>query len=186
MRLKNNFLCIVALALSSLNLAADPQAGKTEQTEITSRWQPLFNGKDLSGWHPLPGGKWQVKDGTILGTCAKSEKRHGLLVSDKTYKNFILRAKFKVITGDSGLYFRVQKTGTRAGVKGFQAEVDNTPQVGGLYETAGRAWVKEPAPALIKRIYQPGKWTQITITAMGDHITVSLNGTTTTELLADQ
>ena len=75
-----------------------------------AHWVDLFNGSDLSGWHTMPGGKWEAKGGVILGTSQKAEKRHGLLVSDKEYSNFILRAKFKVTRGDSGLYFRVQKT----------------------------------------------------------------------------
>ncbi|BDS06640.1 hypothetical protein NT6N_16800 [Oceaniferula spumae] len=152
----------------------------------SAKWSPLFNGTDLTGWHTLPGGKWEVVDGVITGTSGKSEKRHGLLVTDKTYKNFILRAKFKVTKGDSGLYFRVQKINNQVAVKGFQAEVDNSKQVGGLYETAGRAWTKEPDPKLIAKVYYPGEWTQITVTAIGDDITVSLNGVVVTELLGDK
>lgn len=151
-----------------------------------SQWVPLFNGKDLTGWHTQPGGKWEVKDGIIIGTCQKSEKRHGLLVSNKTYKNFILRAKFRVTKGNSGLYFRAQKTNTAVAVKGFQAEVDNNQHVGGLYETAGRAWTKKPDPKIITQIYRPKDWNQITVTAIGDDITVSLNGITVTELLGDK
>ena len=150
-----------------------------------SSWTPLFNSKNLTGWHTMPGGKWEVVDGVITGTSAKAEKRHGLLVSDKTYKNFILRAKFKVTKGDSGLYFRALKTKTRAAIKGFQAEVDKSPQVGGLYETAGRAWVKSPDPNLIAKVVKHGDWNQIIVTAIGDDITVSLNGVTVTELLGD-
>jgi len=152
----------------------------------SARWEPLFNGKDLAGWHTLPGGKWEVVDGIIKGTSEKTEKNHGLLVTDKIYKNFILRAKFKVTKGDSGLYFRVQKTNTKVAVKGFQAEVDNSKQVGGLYETAGRAWTKEPDPKVISKVYQAGQWNQMTITAVGDDITVSLNGLVVTELLGDK
>ncbi|NIP96186.1 MAG: DUF1080 domain-containing protein [Akkermansiaceae bacterium] len=148
-------------------------------------WKPLFNGKDLTGWHPVPGGEWKVVDGTILGTSPKSEPRHGLLMTDKRFRNFIVRAKFKVQKGDSGFYFRVEKTGTNVSVKGFQAEVDNSPEVGGLYETAMRAWVKKPDPALIREIVTPGEWTDILVTAIGDDLTVSLNGVTVTELLGD-
>lgn len=148
-------------------------------------WTDIFNGKDLTGWHTSPGGNWEVKDGVILGTSKKSEKRHGLLVSDKEYSNFILRAKFKVSKGDSGLYFRVQKTNTHVSVKGFQAEVDNSKEVGGLYETAGRAWTKKPDPKVIAKIYKPKEWNQMVVTAIGDDITVSINGITVTELLGD-
>ena len=59
------------------------------------KWQPLFNGKDLDGWHPVPGGKWEVVDGTILGTSPRSEPRHGLLMTDKRFKNFRVRALFE-------------------------------------------------------------------------------------------
>ena len=65
-------------------------------TGAEPKWQPLFNGRDLDGWHPVPGGKWEVVDGTILGTSPRSEPRHGLLMTDKRFKNFRVRAKFKV------------------------------------------------------------------------------------------
>lgn len=155
-------------------------------TEAEPKWQPLFNGKDLDGWHPVPGGKWEVVDGTILGTSPRSEPRHGLLMTDKRFKNFRVRARFKVTSGDSGFYFRVEKTNTHVSVRGFQAEVDNSREVGGLYETSMRAWVSKPDPKLIARTVKPGEWTDLLVTAVGDDITVSLNGVKVTELLADK
>ena len=155
-------------------------------TGAEPKWQPLFNGKDLDGWHPVPGGKWEVVDGTILGTSPRSEPRHGLLMTDKRFKNFRVRARFKVTSGDSGFYFRVEKTNTHVSVRGFQAEVDNSREVGGLYETSMRAWVSKPDPKLIARTVKPGEWTDLLITAVGDDITVSLNGVRVTELLGDK
>ena len=155
-------------------------------TGAEPKWQPLFNGKDLDGWHPVPGGKWEVVDGTILGTSPRSEPRHGLLMTDKRFKNFTVRAKFKVTSGDSGFYFRVEKTNTHVSVRGFQAEVDNSREVGGLYETSMRAWVSKPDPKLIARTVKPGEWTDLLVTAVGDDITVSLNGVRVTELLGDK
>ncbi|MBB08792.1 MAG: hypothetical protein CMN03_11105 [Roseibacillus sp.] len=155
-------------------------------TVAEPKWQPLFNGKDLDGWHPLPGGKWEVVDGTILGTSPRSEPRHGLLMTDKRFKNFRVRARFKVTSGDSGFYFRVEKTNTHVSVRGFQAEVDNSREVGGLYETSMRAWVSKPDPKLIARTVKPGEWTDLLVTAVGDDITVSLNGVKVTELLGDK
>ncbi len=55
---------IVCLALSQ------PSAGN--QPEFV----PLFDGKTLDGWHTLPGGNWEFKDGVLIGTSKKSEKRH--------------------------------------------------------------------------------------------------------------
>ena len=148
-------------------------------------WKDLFNGRNLDGWHPVPGGKWEVVDGTILGTSPRSEPRHGLLMTDRRFKNFRVRAKFKVTSGDSGFYFRVEKTNTHVSVRGFQAEVDNSKEVGGLYETSMRAWVRKPDPTVISKLVKPGTWTDLLVSAIGDSITVSLNGTKVTELLND-
>lgn len=149
-------------------------------------WEPLFNGKDLTGWHTQPGGEWKVVDGVIVGTSASSERRHGLLVSDRELTNFILRAKFRVHEGNSGLYFRAEETDTNVAVRGFQAEVDRSSAVGGLYETAMRGWVRKPDPDVIENIVTHGEWVSITVTAIDDDVTVSLNGTTVTELLGDK
>lgn len=149
-------------------------------------WEPLFNGKDLTGWHTQPGGEWKVVDGVIVGTSASSERRHGLLVSDRELTNFILRAKFRVHEGNSGLYFRAEETDTNVAVRGFQAEVDRSSAVGGLYETAMRGWVRKPDPDVIENILTHGEWVSITVTAIDDDVTVSLNGTTVTELLGDK
>ncbi|MEC7355727.1 MAG: DUF1080 domain-containing protein [Planctomycetota bacterium] len=149
-------------------------------------WEPLFNGKDLTGWHTQPGGEWKVVDGVIVGTSASSERRHGLLVSDRELTNFILRAKFRVREGNSGLYFRAEETDTNVAVRGFQAEVDRSSAVGGLYETAMRGWVRKPDPDVIENIVTHGEWVNITVTAIDDDVTVSLNGTTVTELLGDK
>ena len=149
-------------------------------------WEPLFNGKDLTGWHTQPGGEWKGVDGVSVGTSASSESRHGLLVSDRELTNFILRAKFRVHEGNSGLYFRAEETYTNVAVRGFQAEVDRSSAVGGLYETAMRGWVRKPDPDVIENILTHGEWVSITVTAIDDDVTVSLNGTTVTELLGDK
>ena len=149
-------------------------------------WQPLFNRQDLTGWHTQPGGEWTVEDGVIVGKSEASERRHGLLVSDRDFSNFILRAKFRVHEGNSGLYFRAEETETAVAVRGFQAEVDTSPAVGGLYETAMRGWVIKPDPKIIEKIVSHGDWVSITVTAINNDLTVSLNGTTVSQLVNDE
>jgi len=166
---------VLAFGAAPLSVAAEANEG----------FQPLFDGRSLAGWHALPGGTWQVKDGVIVGTSAKSEPRHGLLVSDKTYSDFTVRFKFRVVSGNSGFYFRSEKVAEAVGVHGFQAEVDNSQNVGGLYETGGRAWVIGPDPKLIKEIYKPGEWNEMSVTAIGRDVKVTLNGKQTVELKDD-
>ena len=104
---------------------------------------PLFNGKSLQGWTALPGGTWSVENGAIVGRSPKSEKRHGMLLSDKQYSNFVVTAKFRVLSGDSGFYFRSDRVKSNVSVNGFQVEIDTSQETGGLYETGGRAWVEK-------------------------------------------
>ena len=146
---------------------------------------PLFDGKTLDGWHTLPGGKWEVRDGLIVGTAARTEPRHGQLVSDKRYKDFTVRLKFRSIQGNSGLYFRVDPVDQPVGVLGFQAEIDPANDIGGLYETGGRAWVVQPTPEQVKQYFKPGQWNAMSVTAEGRHIVVEINGHKTAELKDD-
>ncbi|MBI2477916.1 MAG: DUF1080 domain-containing protein [Planctomycetia bacterium] len=174
MRYKLTMLLLCVLLISgSQSLAADG-------------FVPLFDGKTLDGWTPLPGGTWEVADGAIVGSQDSSEKRHGMLLSQKQYGDFIVRLKYKSLEGNSGFYFRVQKVDHAVSVKGFQAEIDaDGKDVGGLYETLGRAWVVQPKPEDIKTYYKDKDWNEMTVSAIGGDVTVTVNGVKTAVLKDD-
>jgi len=151
----------------------------------TSTWRPLFDGKTLDGWHTLPGGKWEIADGIITGTSSSSESRHGLLVTDQKYDDFTVRLKFKAVKGNSGLYFRAEEVAGGVGVHGFQAEIDAANDIGGLYETGGRAWVVKPTPEQVATWFKPGQWNDMAVSAHGGWIVVHVNGYKTAELKDD-
>ncbi|MDG1325291.1 MAG: DUF1080 domain-containing protein [Opitutales bacterium] len=148
---------------------------------------PLFDGKTLNGWSAMPGGKWEVKNGAILGTSSKSEKRHGILISEREFSDFIVRVKFRVQQGDSGFYFRAEKVKSAVSVNGFQVEIDSSQETGGLYESGGRAWVTKPSKeAIAKRKYETGKWAELELRAEGRNITVRINKVICSELKNDK
>ena len=149
-----------------------------------AQWQSLWDGKTLSGWHIIGKGEWRVEEGAIHAIHPKSEKEFGHLVTDKSYKDFTARLKFKALKGNSGLYFRIEEKG-HSGVSGFQAEIDAEKDVGGLYETNGRAWVVKPSPEDVKKWFKPGAWNEMTVSAHGGHIIVTVNGIKTAELPND-
>ncbi len=152
-----------------------------------AEFKPLFDGKTLKGWTALPGGKWEVVDGAILGTSPKSERRHGILLSDRQFTDFVIKAKFRVHQGDSGFYFRAKRVKSGVSVHGFQVEVDTSQQTGGLYETGGRAWVHKPSAEVVKeRGYEKGQWTDLELRAIGRHVVVKINGVTSSELKNDR
>jgi hypothetical protein len=149
------------------------------------KWVALFDGKTLKGWHAIPGGEWKVEQGAIVGRSDKSDQRHGLLVSDKSYQDFEIRLQYKAIKGNSGLYFRAEEVGGVVGVHGFQAEIDPDRDAGGLYETGGRAWVVQPRAENVKKWYKPDAWNKMTVRADKGHIVVHVNGHKTAELFND-
>jgi hypothetical protein len=149
------------------------------------RWISLFNGKNLEGWHILPGGEWKVQEGIIAGTSTAAEPKHGLLVSDSVFADFEIEISYKAVKGNSGLYFRAQEVEDAVGVYGFQAEIDPDKDAGGLYETGGRAWVVQPTAAAVKKWYLPGKWNKMKVRAVGKEITVWVNGKQTAHLTND-
>jgi hypothetical protein len=148
-------------------------------------WLPLFDGATLKGWTPTGGGTWQVKEGVIVGASSADEKRHGLLLSDQEYEDFTVRLKFRSVRGNSGFYFRAQPVDAPVMVHGFQAEIDPVKEVGGLYETGGRAWVVQPSDEQVKKYYKPGEWTDMTVSAHGGRIVVHVNGSRAAELKDD-
>lgn len=151
----------------------------------SQQWVNLFNGKNLNGWHTIPGGEWKVQKGVIAGISAASEPRHGLLVSDKQYDNFEVEIEYKAVKGNSGLYFRCEEVKDAVGVFGFQAEIDPEKDAGGLYETGGRAWVAQPKAEDVKKWYKPGTWNTMKVRAVGKDITVWVNGIETAHLTND-
>lgn len=144
-------------------------------------WKPLWDGKTLEGWHKIGVGDWTVEDGAIVGRKKASETEFGHLVTDDVFKDFTVRLRFKALQGNSGLYFRIEEKGA-SGVSGFQAEIDPANDVGGLYETNGRAWVVQPKPEDVKKWLKPNDWNEMDVTAAGRHIIVHLNGIKTAEL----
>ena len=181
-------ISFIATFLLFISCSGNPQ---TDDNSLTSQersegWQLLFNGENLDGFHIIPGGEWSVKDGVIVGTSPASEKRHGLLVTNDQYSDFTIKVDYKALEGNSGLYFRVEKVDHVVSVRGFQAEIDaGGNDVGGLYETLGRAWVVQPDSSTIAKFYKPRQWNTMTVTAKGRNITVTVNGFETASLEND-
>jgi hypothetical protein len=180
-------LTIVAEGKSQPIRAGNTSLGVTfnEPVVTTANLTPLWDRKTLNGWHAIGKGEWKIEDGAIHGTHLKSEKEFGHLVTDRDFTNFVVRLKFKALKGNSGLYFRIIEQGF-SGVTGFQAEIDARNDVGGLYETNGRNWVSKPTPEQVKTWFKPDEWNDMTVSANGGDITVTVNGKTTAQLKNDR
>lgn len=149
------------------------------------RFTSILQPGSFDGWHEAPGGSWTWRGDVLVGTSPKSEPRHGILLSDARYSDFEVRVEFRVLSGDSGFYFRVEEKGGRVAVNGFQSEVDTTLDTGGLYETGGRAWVVKPDHERMRELYRAGEWTRLRIRAVGRDVDVWINDEQTASLRDD-
>lgn len=156
----------------------------TTSLRAAEKWQSLWDGKTFTGWHIIGKGEWKIEAGAIHGTHVKTESEFSHLVTDKVFKDFTVRLKYKAVKGNSGLYFRIEEKGF-SGVSGFQAEIDAEKDAGGLYETNGRAWVVQPKPEDVKKYFKPGEWNEMTVSAHGGHLVVHVNGVKSAELKDD-
>jgi len=149
---------IAALAFALTGFAADSEEG----------FKPLFNGKDLNGWHlrrKTGENHWTVKDGVLQNTVNTGE--HGTdLVTDEKFWNFTVRYEFMVPDGsNSGFYLR-----GRHEIQILGDYKSGKPSKGGngaIYN------FKAPDQFASK----PGnEWQTAEATIVGNKITVILNG----------
>ncbi len=93
-------------------------------------WKPLFNGKDLTGWHLQKergqhgaGGHWGVtKEGVLFGEQGPPGSGNGgFLLSDETFGDFEMELSLRPDWGpDSGVFVRTDERGG-----GWQIYVDH-------------------------------------------------------------
>jgi len=169
--MKTNFL-ILALAL-----AASLTGSVLAQTS-SDGLQPIFNGKDLTGWKvPDPNPFWKVVDGVLVGENDDKLKGH-LLRTEKSYQNFVLELEARW-TGeiDSGVMLREPELQVQFGVsRSLKRDLTGSfyvmktafqPKSG--YPDAGQA-------KNIEKVLKPGDWNKFRIEAKGATFTVWLNG----------
>ncbi|PYU45580.1 MAG: DUF1080 domain-containing protein [Acidobacteria bacterium] len=154
--------------------------GAAAEAPPQDAWVSLFNGKDLTGWKNNGAEKWVVEQGTIL--CESAANKYGYLTTEKTYRDFTLRLKFKgEAAGNSGVFIRARITGMDPehgpDIEGMQVEVDPSvgKHTGGLYESGGRGWVKMPTVEG-EQALKAGQWNDLEVAVAGNHIVTQLNG----------
>lgn len=168
-------------------------------TSIAGEWTELFNGKDLAHWeNPYDWGKAEIVDGEIHLTTEKSK---WFLSTVKEYSDFIFEVEVKMPEGkcNSGFLFRSHKSKNK--MFGYQAEVDPSDRnwSGGLYDEGRRRWFispnrdhakskeeKEQSIAAFREragdCFKRHDWNKYRIECRGDHIRISVNGVTTTDI----
>lgn len=165
-----------------------------------SEWKPIFDGTSMKGWKVSDAGKWEIKDGFLVGTSSKTDKSNGLFYSEKSFGDFTARIKFRVLEGSGGFFFRSETNDTPAETTGTYAKLENSRMIGGLFETGGRDWLAKPLHYFDsfaqdrqkgrekqwnkahKPAQSPG-WATMVVSAHGDRIVTHVNDTLAVDLI---
>ncbi len=159
---------------------------------IAGPWEPLFNGKDLSGWKILNGhAPYTVKDGAIVGTTV-ADSPNSFLGTEKSYGDFIFECDVlqEVGPSNSGVQFRGLSSPDfmNGRVHGYQLEIDPSARAwtGGIYDEARRGWlypVTLNPPA--QSAYLFGRWNHLRIEAIGPVLRTWVNGIAVAHVIDD-
>jgi hypothetical protein len=130
--------------------------------------EPLFNGRDLSGWEPTDpaNNHWVVRDGELVNQA------HGAnLESIRKFDDFQLHVEFNCPgDGNSGIYLRGR----------YEVQIEYEPLEKNPPERAIGSIYGFLAPSVVLP-RTPGKWESFDITLVGRTVTVIRNGSLTSD-----
>jgi hypothetical protein len=157
-----------ALGLEPGDSTPQDRSARLSASEAAEGFRPLFNGKDLKGWklrNPSGRASWSAQNGMLVNRA--TDKDHGTdLVSEETFRDFVLRYDYMVPSGaNSGVYLR-----GRHEIQILDDFLATKPQMGGnaaLYSV-------KPASEIATRA--PGEWQTVEATIRGQRVSVWLNG----------
>ena len=175
--MNTGFLCksvgvaMVVLA-GLLSLSARPVDQRSVEEESEAGFQPIFNGRDLSGWIGDKTGK-TVSDGVL------EWRGGGHLWTEAEYCDFVLRFEFTLSPGaNNGLAIRWPGAGDPAYTGMCELQIlDNTaPEYADLDPRQYHGSAYGIAAAIRGHLRPPGEWNDQEVLVQGSRVRVELNG----------
>lgn len=151
-------------------------SGPTIEDRLLSHpneYESLFDGSSTTGWSEVDEATWKVTDGVIHGYSGKAG---GFLCHEKSFYNFHLKAKFKIIKEDnSGIFIRKPMDSTNVSTKvgnSIECNIYDHNGYAHAYSTGSLA----PHARAWSNITDYEDWNLADIFAYGDQIVMYVNG----------
>lgn len=178
------------LILVPTSLAATSQPVDIVNTKDNGT--PLFNGKNWNGWEPnceAAQEHFRIEKKCIVGGNMKDDlAKNQFMRTQKRYKDFELRLKYKVVACDGdyngGIQFRSEpqtSKGNEHEMVGYQADIISWKK-GALYDEQ-RRWTFLGLPQDEPQNYKADKWNDYVIRCEGNRVRIWLNGVKTTDYI---
>ncbi|HEX2521880.1 MAG TPA: DUF1080 domain-containing protein [Terriglobia bacterium] len=147
----------------------------------------LFDGKSFEGWEGDTEKTFRIQDGAVVGGSLSSKvPRNEFLCTRKSYKNFVLRLKFKLLgTGaNAGVQIRSKRIPDHHEVIGYQADMGDPEWWGSLYDESRRKKVLAKADLeAVNKVLKRNDWNEYVIRCEGKRVQLSINGLQTVDYL---
>lgn len=158
---------------------APRQPNRQDRAKRAAGDQPisLFDGKSFQGWEGNLDA-FRIEDGAIVGgSLTKPIPRNDYLCSKKTYADFELRLKFKVLGegANAGIQIRSERVPNSNEMIGYQADLGDK-WWGCLYDERRHRLLTGPPEEQRSKIIRRGDWNEYVIRCQGRRVQLWING----------
>ncbi|MBB3841208.1 hypothetical protein FHS57_005229 [Runella defluvii] len=147
----------------------------------------IFDGKSFKGWEGDTLKTWRIEQGALVGGSLQTKvPNNDFLCTKRSYSDFVLKAKFKLVGTEgfinSGVQFRSKRlTNPSYEMEGYQADLGDK-YWGSLYDESRRNKTLAGKPAEeVAKLLKPNDWNDYEIRADKRHIVLKINGVTTVD-----
>jgi 3-keto-disaccharide hydrolase len=216
-----HYMCLALALAVAVPLAAQQQAPyapkQSDRPEAVTGdepgFQPIFDGKSLSGWEGNPT-YWRAENGTLVGEITSStviKSNTFIIWRGGTPKDFELKLEYRITSaGNSGINYRSSVVAdavtpdNKFAMRGYQCDIDGQKRyVGNNYEEKGRLFlgvrgqltrvVGGRPPVLVSSFGDANElgalvtddWNAVHIMARGNTLTHIVNGRVMTVVIDD-
>jgi len=147
----------------------------------------LFDGKSFEGWEGDIQKSFRIQDGAVVGGSLSAKvPRNEFLCTRKSYKNFVLQVKFKLLGNgaNAGVQLRSKRIPNHYEVIGYQADMGDPEWWGCLYDESRRKKVLAKSDLeAVKKVLKRDDWNEYVIRCEGKRVQLSLNGLQTVDYI---
>lgn len=166
------FLPLLLLAAAAATLHAEPV--------------PLADGQTFTGWEGDTAKTWRIVEGAFVGGSLTEKVPHNeFLATQRSYKDFELRLKFRLLGSEGmingGVQFRSERVPNHFEMRGYQADLGQG-YWGTLYDESRRnKALIGPTKEAVAGFLKPGEWNEYRIRCEGPRSQLWINGVQTVD-----
>jgi Domain of Unknown Function (DUF1080) len=177
-----NLLTQIGLCLCLLTPLISARVNPAE-----SKRSRLFDGKTFDGWGGDVQKTFRIQDGAVVGgSLLNRVPQNEFLCTRRSYKNFVLRVKFKLLGAgaNAGVQIRSRRIPNHHEVIGYQADMGDPEWWGCLYDESRRKKVLAKSDmAAVNKVLKRNDWNEYVIRCEGKRVQLFVNGLQTVDYL---